>query len=297
MSINHFVHCLLVFFIHCQCLLAQEDTFTKEVYSYKGISLPYRKTAVGRNDPGTSLVVYLHGGSAKGNDNEAQLREPGIDSICSWLKVHGRNALLIVPQCPQGKSWAGPLTGAVKSLLQTFIDKGVADGNRVYILGGSMGGTGTWHMTDRYPAFFAAAMPVAGNPEGLAAEAVSQTPVCTVMGTADAMMDIPTVEDFIGEMENYGATCRLDIEQGWTHEDVCQRSYSAERLEWVFSHSRHTSSGMDRPAPADDSQPLSVCWYDPSGRRVEGAPRQHGVFLKQTKYADGSVVCEMTVVR
>ncbi|MCI6294407.1 MAG: hypothetical protein MR605_01435 [Bacteroidales bacterium] len=157
MSINHFVRCLLVFFIHCQCLLAQEDSFTKEVYSYKGTSLPYRKTAVGRNDPGTSLIVYLHGGSAKGNDNEAQLREPGIDSICSWLKVHGRNALLIVPQCPQDKSWAGPLSGAVKSLLQTFIDKGVADGNRVYVLGGSMGGTGTWHMTDRYPAFFAAA--------------------------------------------------------------------------------------------------------------------------------------------
>lgn len=133
MSINHFVRCLLVFFIHCQCLLAQEDSFTKEVYSYKGTSLPYRETAVGRNDPGTSLIVYLHGGSAKGNDNEAQLREPGIDSICSWLKVHGRNALLIVPQCPQDKSWADPLSGAVKSLLQTFIDKGVADGNRVYV--------------------------------------------------------------------------------------------------------------------------------------------------------------------
>lgn len=47
------------------------------------------------------------------------------------------------------------------------------DGDRIYILGGSMGGTGTWSMASAYPGLFAAAMPVAGNPSKSIAENVS----------------------------------------------------------------------------------------------------------------------------
>ena len=43
------------------------------------------------------------------------------------------------------------------------------------------------------------------------------------------------------------------------------------------------------------SLPLSVCWYDLSGRRIESASSQHGIYLRQAQYANGSVVCEILV--
>ncbi len=45
------------------------------------------------------------------------------------------------------------------------------------------------------------------------------------------------------------------------------------------------------------SLPLSVCWYDLSGRRIESASSQHGIYLRQTQYANGSVVCEIMNAR
>ena len=66
-----------------------------------------------------------------------------------------------------------------------------------------MGGTGTWTMLSTCPELFAAAMPVAGNPSGCDAEKVAQTPLFTVMGTADAIMKIPTVEDFLSSMDAF----------------------------------------------------------------------------------------------
>ena len=50
-----------------------------------GIEMPYRVAHInGTGEP--SLVIYLHGGSSKGNDNEKQMNEAGIDSITNYLE-------------------------------------------------------------------------------------------------------------------------------------------------------------------------------------------------------------------
>lgn len=272
-------------------VMAQDVVFSKESFSYTGTSLPYRKADIRGEDGSTSLVIYLHGGSSKGNDNEAQMGEPAVSEISSWLAAHGRRAVMLVPQCPRDKSWIGPMLRVVKALLQQYVGRGVADAGRVFIFGGSMGGTGTWNMLSAYPGFFAAAMPVAGNPTGLDAAAVAQTPVFTVMGTDDVIMDIPTVESFLTEMDKYGAAYRFEVEEGWTHEDVCKRSYTDNRLSWVFGHDRGSADGIDTP-PLEADLASSVVWYDISGRVLQGIPQHSGVYLKYTRSENGTVKCE-----
>ena len=50
-----------------------------------GIEMPYRVAHInGTGKP--SLVIYLHGGSSKGNDNEIQMSEAGVDSIANYLE-------------------------------------------------------------------------------------------------------------------------------------------------------------------------------------------------------------------
>lgn len=257
------------------------------------MTLAYRKATIPGNDDKASLVIYLHGGSGKGNDNETQMQEPGINAISTWLSENNRKAIMLVPQCPEDKSWVGTTQQVLVSLLQNYINRGVADADKVYILGGSMGGTGIWNMLSNHPDMFAAAMPVAGNPTGLNAESVSRTPLNTVMGTADRIMRISNVETFLTTMDNFNAEYRFDIEEGWTQEDVCKRSYTDERLNWVFEHTRGASTGViSLYNDKDEDGVIQTIWFSISGQRLKSAPIQRGVYIKTSIYRNGNIASE-----
>lgn len=273
----------------------QEITFSKESFSNGNITLQYRKADIPGLGDKASLVIYLHGGSSKGNDNETQMQEPGINAISTWLYTNNRKAIMLVPQCPTNLSWLGAMQDAIVSLLQTYIDKGVADASKVYILGGSMGGTGTWNMLSNHPGFYAAAMPVAGNPTGLDAEAVSKTPLFTVMGTADRIMKISNVESFLKDMDNYNAEYKFNIEEGWTHENVCEDSYTDERLNWLFKHTKQSSTGISS-ATADGCGTVKVIWYSACGQRLAYKPMQKGIYIKTSIYNNGNVASEKILI-
>ena len=265
---------------------AQEIDFSKETFSFENINVPYRKATVPGLGDKASLVIYLHGGSSKGNDNETQMQEPGINAISTWLAENNHKAIMLVPQCPTNMSWLGTMQDAIVHLLQTFIDRGVADANKVYIFGGSMGGTGTWNMLSNHPDFFAAAMPVAGNPTGLNAEAVSKTPLFTVMGTADKIMKISNVETFLKDMDNFHAEYKFNIEDGWTHEDVCKNSYTAERLGWIFGHTKSSAGIID--ITNNENKIDKVVWFTINGQKLATVPMQKGIYIKTSVYANGS---------
>ena len=277
--------------ISCGKTFAQDITFSKETFSFGAINLQYRKADIPGAGDKASLVIYLHGGSSKGDDNETQMQEPGINSISNWLYANSRKAIMLVPQCPQNMSWLGTMQDAIVQLLHTYIDRGVADASKVYIFGGSMGGTGTWNMLSNHPELFAAAMPVAGNPAGLNAEAVSKTPLYTVMGTADKLMKISNVEDFLKDMNSFEAEYKFDIEDGWTHEDVCKNSYTDQRVAWVFKHEKAAATNI-ADITAREGRPVKVVWHSVSGQRLLSVPAHKGVYIKTAYYDNGSVASE-----
>ncbi len=219
--------------------ISLEDLFSRQTFSGEGATLAYRQGEVCREKPGKPiLVLYLHGGTSRGSDNAEQLDEPAVLAIYKYLSQHNIPATMIVPQCPENGSWTSQNRNAVNALMAAFASDGVHDADRVYVLGGSMGGTGTWCQLGNFPGFYAAAMPVAGNPTGMDAGNVAKTPVRTVMGTDDDLMSIPTVEKFRTDVLAAGGTLLLDIEEGWSHVETCQQSFTDERLAWLFANVR-----------------------------------------------------------
>ena len=250
-----------------------------------GIEMPYRVAHI--NGTGkSSLVIYLHGGSSKGNDNEKQMNEAGIDSITNYLESRQIEAIYLVPQCPSDKSWGGPMLGVLKSLIDKYVGDGIVDKNSIYIFGGSMGGTGTWSMLSAYPGLFTAAMPVAGNPSKCDADKVASTPVCTVMGTSDRIMSVETTADFINELNARNGITRFEIEEGWTHEITCIQSYTTQRLDWVFSHGSN-SSGVENTT-AGKKIIESMQYYSIEGRALSEPPSK-GLYVVRCVNKDGSV--------
>src|SRR5574344_2988031 len=78
-----------------------DDTSNEVIFSYEegvysNIALPYRKAHINDvMDEKPALILYLHGGSSKGNDKTTQMGEAGIDSICNYLVAKGTNAILL----------------------------------------------------------------------------------------------------------------------------------------------------------------------------------------------------------
>lgn len=269
--------------------------FTSESGTFGGVALPYRKAVTADAASGKpALVVYLHGGSSKGDDNATQMAEKGIDSIANYLSAHEIHAVFIAPQCPTDKSWGVQMNNVVKQLIDNTAAHEGIDTCRIYLFGGSMGGTGTWGFVSAYPALFAAAMPVAGNPSKAVAEKVAQTPIYTVMGDADNLMKVETVSDFIGELEKLGGETAFDIEEGWTHEMTCIQSYCASRLDWVFAHSKNATSAIEATEAAQRTS-ASRCAID--GRPM-GSGQRRGLCIERLTCPDAhKTVCRKIVLK
>lgn len=251
---------------------------------YSGTKLPYRKAISNGDGNGKyALVIYLHGGSSKGNDNNKQLAEKGIDSIANYILRHNEKAVFVVPQCPSDKSWGGPMLSVLKGLIDDHMQAADMDHNRIYIFGGSMGGTGTWSMLSNYPGLFTAAMPVAGNPGQCIADNVAKTPVFTVMGTADRIMTMQTTADFIDKLNALGDETMFETEEGWSHEMTCIQSYTDRRIEWVMGHVK----GADGVESIISGK--TICrtdYYSLDGCRAERPV--NGIYVVKRSFSDGS---------
>ena len=214
------------------------DIFIAERGTFNNIELPYRKATIGTVSAENkgALVIYLHGGSAKGNDNTVQLTELGVEKIYKYLVANNINATMLVPQCPSTSSWGKSLNIVLKGLISAHI--ATVDTSRIYGFGGSMGGTGLWSLISAYSGMFTAAMPVAANPSGATVENILPTYIYTVMGKDDALMKIDIVETFIINLRNAGGIAMFDIEEGWDHATTCEESYTDSRLAWIFSKTK-----------------------------------------------------------
>ena len=215
--------------------------FVAKTFVFANSDWPYRRAEINvKNGATPSVIIYLHGGSSKGSDNTKQMDEPAILQIAEYARDHGISAVFLVPQCPEKDSqdkmmdWV-KMGKALESLIKSEM---VVKDAKVYIFGGSMGGTGTWNMLSSYPELFTAAMPCAGNPKGCDAANVAKTPVYAVMGSADKIMkpDEVNLQKFLDAVKTAGGFYKFDTEDGWDHEKTCKESYTSSRLDWVFSH-------------------------------------------------------------
>lgn len=263
-----------------QSVIGTKDSlFSRETFNLAGTSLRYRKAEIGHSDDMQKplLLIYLHGGSSRGNDNETQLKEAAVDSFYTYLTSRNIPATMIVPQCPPGGGWISTLRRVVNELAKTLISSGQVDAGRVYVAGGSMGGTGTWCQLSSFPNFYAAAMPVAGNPTGYDAAAISTTPVYAVMGTQDMLMDIAPVANMQSVVTEMGGIMLMDVENGWTHQNTCEWSYTRPRLDWLFAQRRKgEADGVSRVQAYVEDE---VQWFTPEGRRVSRPT--HGAYIKR----------------
>lgn len=126
-----------------------------EEYGYKyRLALPPGHATADSNRK-YPLVVYLHGASERGSDNRIQIYDLwylGAGGASSYEVFQARYpSVVYVPQCPADKTWNdGKALAGVAKTIEALISKYPIDAGRLYLIGYSMGGSGSYALAEYY---------------------------------------------------------------------------------------------------------------------------------------------------
>jgi len=191
-----------------------------------GKVLPYRffePSLPNKSDKKLPVILYLHGESECGTENESQL----VTTECATIWVEpdhlAKNPVYVLaPQIPKGSDWkTEPVYSNVLSLLKQFIaNHPDIDSKRIYIVGFSMGGSGVWNLILKNPIMFAAALPISGNTDAYlgnssAFEALKNMPVLVVHSMDDQVSPVSGANNAMAALEAAGNRCVANNSSIW----------------------------------------------------------------------------------
>ena len=225
-------------------------------YSEEDAPLPYRIYIPEDYDESKEypLLIFLHGNSAQGDDNEKHLHVVKNAFLSPYSPVY--DSIVVVPQCPTDMWWhiSDGTIDLLADLMDYINERYSTDSTRQYVSGISMGGDGSWQMAIHYPEKVSAIMPVAGigytfysdetgehiaelTPESL------EVNIRIIYDRDDGFSDREYNQMVYNALVEAGATNITYYEtQGLGH-DVCGEYagyYNTSHLDWLYAQRRET---------------------------------------------------------
>jgi predicted peptidase len=205
------------------------------------------------------LMLTLHGAGERGNDDSAQLLH---DFNRMWAADSVQNlhpCFVLAPQCPVDSQWVNTpwSTGsynldaivisepmkAVIGILDSLEKEFNLDLDRIYLSGISMGGFGTWYLAMKYPARFAAAVPVCGGADPKKAPIIAKLPIWTFHAEDDGTVPVAGTREMVAALKAAGSTViytEYPKALGYNHQSWIPAGKTPELVPWVFKQARAT---------------------------------------------------------
>lgn len=242
--------------------LAQQNFQKKEFIASKNDTLKYQVLFPKDNNSkkGYPLVIFLHGSGERANDNNLQMKH-GSAMFSNPVNEEKYPAIVLFPQCPYNDSWitnipqrndrgeidwnaqksdsiAAPLR-RVKELIDYYIANEKVDARRIYVIGLSMGGMGTFDLVARYPNLFAAAVPICGGVKAdRLKEAAKSVNFRIYHGDADNVVSCKGSRDAYTALKEFGANVTYVEFPGIEHNSWTPAFNQPDFFEWLFKQKR-----------------------------------------------------------
>jgi predicted peptidase len=237
---------------------AQNELFLKKDFISNGDTLHYRVLFPQNYDKSKTypLVIFLHGSGERGNDNNRQL----IHGASLFTNPQNRidyPAIVVFPQCPENQSWVTlkdkldskfeliytseptkPLA-LVKELIDNYVKSEAVNTKKIYVIGLSMGGMGTFDLICRYPKMFAAAVPICGGVNIERLKKVRKMAIRIYNGEIDNVVSPEYSRSAYNELKAIGSKSVEHIEfPGVGHDSWTSAFAEHDFLKWLFSKSK-----------------------------------------------------------
>ena len=244
------------------------DKFLKLTYTdaETGQTMPYRLFVPEKYDAQQTypLVLFLHGGGERGDDNEKQILANQGATI--WAKPDEqakRPCFVLAPQAhnaPDGGfgitrdaenklslkrvfEFSPDLKLAVKTLEKVLAEYSI-DNTRIYATGLSQGGFGVWNLGATYPDVFAAIVPICGGVDPALAGKLASKPIWAFHAAEDPIIPVSYSRNSISAIRNVGGNPRYTEYASGTylkpmeHFSWALAYQTVEMREWLFSQKK-----------------------------------------------------------
>jgi len=158
------------------------------------------------------LILALHYGI--GNRDSTGVGSDLVKGIIGPA-LEGLGAIIVAPDSVRGNWSTSENEKAVNALLDMVMAHYAIDKKRVAVTGYSMGGTGSWHLAEKFPERFSAAIPIASRPPASAAG--WRLPVLAIHSRDDQVVLFDPAAARIAELQKAGVNARLIALTGIAH--------------------------------------------------------------------------------
>lgn len=243
---------------HASAILAMPSgAVSNAVKSSQGrIDLPWRLNLPEPLEPGAlyPMVVFLHGGSRRGDDNVQPMA-----LVWEFIKPEAQTnnpCFVLAMQVPRDRTWTplNPLRSrklasdgevsitkemkALLALVEQLVEELPIDPERLYVMGQSMGGYGTWDALERRPDLWAAAVPICGGGTPAKAALFKDVPIWAWHAKDDDVIPVTESRDMINALRTAGGQPKYSEIPNGGHE-VWNKAFADDALhEWLFSQKR-----------------------------------------------------------
>jgi predicted peptidase len=205
------------------------------------------------------LIVSLHGAGSHGTDNLRQLSPPVGVLIDRAQSIEP--TFVLVPQDPKGDKWVtlsgdapfrnyrqaerpqSEAAGLVIIGIDQLKEKYAIDPDRVYLTGGSAGGTGTWDLITRGGvARFAAAVPITGANDPSRAAVIARLPIWAFHGANDSVAPVENTREMVANLRQLGSPVRYTEYPDVGHESWNRAYAEPELFPWLLAQRRGASA-------------------------------------------------------
>ena len=263
----------------------EEARTLKQVYvneELDGYEIPYVLYLPANYDEAKEypVLLLLHGAGERGSDNELQLFH-AVDELYETRQALMDDCIFLVPQCPLEEQWVDwPWTNGnysvdeipeskalstVIKLLGEILEQYAADTNRVYIMGISMGGFGTWDALVRHEPIFAAGVPLCGGGDPSKVDILKEIPIWCVHGTVDSAVPFAGTEEMYNTIVAAGGE-RITFEpmDGMDHNIWDYATTNGALIDWLFAQNLEL-----RYPPAPETEPVTEAVTNPIEPGIE----------------------------
>jgi len=221
-----------------------------------GKTQPYRLLKPDHYDKGKRypLVLLLHGYGERGTDNEKPIKTESSgaklllkseererfpcfvlvpQSPAAWVSIKDFNSNPTFREKPRDSILLAELK--VHELLKQFS----VDPNRVYVMGFSNGGCGTWDLLVRSPKLFAAAVVISGAGDPAQIGVAKHVPVWVFHGAKDKTVPVARGRDMVSALKKAGGHPIYTEFPTAGHVDAAADAHrEPELLPWIFAQQR-----------------------------------------------------------
>ncbi len=194
------------------------------------------------------LVLYLHGGGGRGNDNRKQV-DGGNGYLIDFFTGDEPQArdpsLVVAPQSPMQEGWIeyDSITPTrqvrlVYELIGELQKTYGIDSARIYVAGQSMGGFGTFAIISEYPNMFAAGVALCGGGDPAKVSRLVKTPIWAFHSANDETVPVERSRTITAAIKKAGGQARYTEYPDVDHLIWARVVKETELLPWLFAQRR-----------------------------------------------------------